>query len=91
MKEFQAIVAAKVGLHARPAAIFATLAKSSGATVRLAKVSNGEVSPMVDGASVLRVMTLGVRCGDEVLVSVEGASEEEIADQLKAIIEADAP
>ncbi|MEY3649936.1 MAG: hypothetical protein RL370_639 [Actinomycetota bacterium] len=87
MKEFRAVVAASVGLHARPAALFSQAAKSSGNTVRLAKIVDGQIGARVDGASVLRVMTLGVKCGDEVVVTVEGESEEETIAKLKEIIE----
>jgi len=87
MKEFRSIVASAVGLHARPAALFAATAKGSGSTVRLAKIVAGQPTGAVDGASVLRVMTLGVKCGDEVVVTVEGESEEETSTKLRAIIE----
>ena len=87
MKEFRSVVASAVGLHARPAALFASTAKGSGDVVRLAKIVNGQATPTVDGASVLRVMTLGVKCGDEVVVSVEGANEDETIVKLQAIVE----
>jgi phosphotransferase system HPr-like phosphotransfer protein len=32
-------------------------------------------------------MTLGVKCGDEVLVTVEGATEEETSVKLQEIVE----
>lgn len=87
MKEFRTLVASAVGLHARPAALFASSAKSSGCSVKISKVVNGEVSAPVDGASVLRVMTLGVKCGDEILVQVTGESEGATVEALRAIVE----
>ncbi len=87
MKEFQSTVASAVGLHARPAALFASVAKSSGCTVRLSKIVDGVISSPVDGASVLRVMTLGVKCGDEILVHVDGASEIQTLAELQKIVE----
>ncbi|MEI6406531.1 MAG: HPr family phosphocarrier protein [Actinomycetes bacterium] len=88
MKEFRTTVASAVGLHARPAALFASSAKSSGCSVRLAKVlPTGELSPDIDGASVLRVMTLGVKFGDEIVVRVEGPEEDSVAAALKVIVE----
>jgi len=87
MKEFRSVVAAAVGLHARPAALFASTAKASGSVVRLAKIVDGQMSATVDGASVLRVMTLGVKCGDEVVVSVQGDNEEETLAKLQEIVE----
>ena len=53
----------------------------------LAKIVDGAPTAPVDGASVLRVMTLGVKCGDEVLVTVEGESEEETSAKLQEIVE----
>lgn len=87
MKEFHSTVASSVGLHARPAALFASVAKKSGCTVRLSKVIDGEPSASVDGASVLRVMTLGVKCGDQILVIVDGAKEDQTIADLKNIVE----
>jgi len=87
MKEFRSVVASAVGLHARPAALFASTAKGSGCTVRLAKIVDGQATAAVDGASVLRVMTLGVKFGDEVIVTVEGDTEEETIAMLQAIVE----
>lgn len=87
MKEFRSVVASAVGLHARPAALFASTAKASGDVVRLSKIVEGLATPAVDGASVLRVMTLGAKCGDEVVVTVEGATEEETVTKLKEIVE----
>jgi phosphocarrier protein len=55
--------------------------------VRLAKIVDGAPTTPVDGASVLRVMTLGVKCGDEVLVTVEGENEEETSAKLQEIVE----
>lgn len=87
MKEFRTLVASPVGLHARPASLFSRSAKESGCTVRLAKVSAGSISDFVDGSSILRVMTLGVKYGDEIVVQVEGESEDATATALQALAE----
>ena len=87
MKEFRSVVASAVGLHARPAALFAATAKNSGNTVRVWKIVDGHGTAAVDGASVLRVMTLGVKCGDEVVVTVEGDTEVETIVKLQEIVE----
>ena len=87
MQEFRTTVASPVGLHARPASLFSRSAKDSGCVVRLAKVSDGTLSEFVDGSSILRVMTLGVKCGDEIVVQVEGENEVVIADALRTLAE----
>jgi len=87
MKEFRTVVASEVGLHARPASLFSRTAKESGCVVRLAKVTNGTISDFVDGASILRVMTLGVKFGDEIVVQIEGETEEATAAALQILAE----
>ncbi|MFP5347824.1 MAG: HPr family phosphocarrier protein [Actinomycetes bacterium] len=57
-------VGSSVGLHARPAAVIAQAATEAGVPVTLA-VPGG--TP-VDAGSALLIMTLGAKCGDEVVV-----------------------
>ena len=87
MKEFRSHVVAAVGLHARPASLFAQMSKKSGCTVRLAKVVEGVPGDMIDGSSILKIMSLGIRSGEEVLVQVEGDAEVETAAELQKIVE----
>jgi phosphocarrier protein len=87
MEEFRTVVASPVGLHARPASLFSRSAKESGCVVRLAKISNGTISEFVDGTSILRVMTLGVKFGDEIVVQVEGEKEIVTAQLLQSLAE----
>lgn len=87
MEEFRSTVASPVGLHARPASLFSRSAKESGCKVMLAKITNGVTSEFVDGASILRVMTLGVKFGDEIIVRVEGENEVDTARLLQGLAE----
>jgi phosphocarrier protein HPr len=88
MKEFLAKVGSPVGLHARPAALFAQSAKSSGCNVSIAKISeDGAESQIVDASSILKIMTLGIKCGETIKVQVEGDNEEAAAASLQAIVE----
>ena len=88
VKEFVTKVASPVGLHARPAALFAQAAKASGCKVQLAKIgADGNESPLVDGASILKIMSLGIKCGESIKVQIEGESEEATAANLKSIVE----
>ena len=87
MKEFISVVASEVGLHARPASLFVNAAKSSGCKVQLTKVVDGIPGAYVDGASILKVMALGIKCGESVSVQIEGENEAAAIDSLKAIIE----
>jgi phosphotransferase system HPr (HPr) family protein len=87
MKEFRTHVVAAVGLHARPASLFAQMSKKSGCEVRLGKVVDGVVGELIDGASILKIMSLGVRRGEEIIVQVNGESEAETSDELRKIVE----
>lgn len=74
-----ATVASAVGLHARPAAIFAHAVDDTGFDVTLA--FGGEEA---DAASVIEVMALGIGHGDEVVLSCE---DDAASDSLDALVE----
>jgi multiphosphoryl transfer protein len=77
-------VTLRQGLHARPAAILARRAKALGAPITLA--AHGRES---DARSVVGIMALGVRCGDELLVcSASGGLSEAVAAMAAALEEA---
>ncbi|EFA22235.1 HPr family phosphocarrier protein [Bifidobacterium gallicum] len=67
-----------VGIHARPAAQFAAAVTGSGCTVTIAK---GDGAP-VAANSILAIMGLGVKNGDDVTITVEGDNAEQVADDL---------
>lgn len=85
MPERTVVVASKVGLHARPAAVFVKTAAEQPAAVKIRK---GDAAP-VDAASILAIMTLGVEHGDEVVLSAEGEAADESLDALVALLERD--
>ena len=88
MKEFVTKVGSPVGLHARPASLFAKASKESGSKVLLAKIAeDGTESPLVDGSSILKIMALGIKCGESIKVQVEGDTEEATVAALQAIVE----
>lgn len=71
MKEFSYTITDPVGIHARPAGLLAKAAKAYQSTVILYK---GEKSANV--TRLMAVMGLGVKCGDTVKVTAEGADED---------------
>ena len=85
MPERTVVVASKVGLHARPAAVFVKAAAEQPAKVQIRK---GDAAP-VDASSILAIMTLGVEHGDEVTLAAEGEGAEESLDALVALLEID--
>ena len=86
MVEFEAVVAAEVGLHARPAALFVQAVAAAGCSVKLTKIAVDGSIKTADGTSILQVMSLGVACGESVKVEVLGENEAEVAAQLKALL-----
>ncbi|MBK0867690.1 MAG: HPr family phosphocarrier protein [Saccharopolyspora sp.] len=82
----RATIAAAVGLHARPAALLASAAAGQPAAVTIAKVTDDRPGDPVDASSVLGLMTLGARQGEQVELSSESA---EALDELVALLERD--
>lgn len=66
MPQRRVAVASAEGLHARPAALFVKAAAESGEAVRIAKAGSE-----VDARSILAVLSLDVRHGDEVLLTAD--------------------
>jgi len=69
--ERRVVVGIAEGLHARPAALFAKLAGAQPYPVTIRKP---EGTP-VPAASILSIMTLGARAGDEVVLATDGAAD----------------
>jgi phosphocarrier protein len=74
-------VGSRVGLHARPAALIAQAATETGVPVTIAT----NAGQPVDAGSALLIMTLGAKCGDQVVVSSEDeAAMRKVADLVTA-------
>ncbi|MUL39969.1 HPr family phosphocarrier protein [Streptomonospora sp. PA3] len=84
MAQRRVTVQSEVGLHARPAALFVEAAAKAGGEVTVAK---GEGTP-VSAKSILAVMGLDVRKGDEIVISAEGDDADALLDRLVEIAEA---
>jgi phosphocarrier protein len=91
MPERRVTVASQVGLHARPAALFVRAAGRTGVGVTIAKAG----AAAVDARSLLAVMALDVRHGDEVVLAADGdganAALDELADLLASDLDAPTP
>lgn len=70
MAERTVKIGSKVGLHARPAAMFVKAASEQPVKVKIKKVSS-DADP-VDAASILGIMTLGAEYQDEVVLTADG-------------------
>ncbi|HYY82829.1 MAG TPA: HPr family phosphocarrier protein [Actinomycetes bacterium] len=85
MSERRAVVGSKVGLHARPAALFVQAAARLPVKVTIAK---GDKDP-VDARSILAVLGLDVRGGEEVVLAAEGDGADRALDELVVVVETD--
>jgi len=72
----------KLGLHARAAAKFVTLASSFASDVRLAR--NGQE---VNGKSIMGVMMLAASRGSDITLIVNGDDESQAIDKLSELVE----
>ena len=86
MIERTATIASTVGLHARPAAIFAEAAGDLGFEVTIARAGE-PVEDAVDADSMLALMSLGVEHGEVVVLRTENDSAGDSLDQLARILE----
>jgi phosphocarrier protein HPr len=71
MPERRATVGSRVGLHARPAALFVKAASELNVEVKIAKPGGKPVSTR----SILSVLALNAKGGDEVVLSAEGEAD----------------
>ena len=85
MPERKVTVASSVGLHARPATIFTQAAAKQPVKVTIAKAGGTPV----DARSVLFVLGLDVRGGDEVVIAAEGDGADAALDELEAVLQRD--
>jgi phosphocarrier protein HPr len=88
MTERTATIASRVGLHARPAAIFAEAAGELDFEVTIAR-ENEPADEAMDAASILSLMSLGASHGDVVVLRAEGEGADQALDLLMKILETD--
>ena len=82
MAERRVKVTTEVGIQARPATVFVEAAAQSKGEVTIAK-PGGEPH---DAKSILQVLTLDVRSGEEIVLT---GDDEEVLDRLAALVSAD--
>ena len=68
MSERRVAVASAVGLHARPASLFARAAAETGLLITLTTTAGRSAN----AASILEVLSLGVGCGEIVTITAHG-------------------
>jgi phosphocarrier protein len=85
MPQRHALVGSKVGLHARPAALFVQAVSRQPVKVTIAKPG----AKPVPANSILSVLALDARGGDEVVLSAEGEGSDAALDELVSLITGD--
>lgn len=78
-------IASSVGLHARPAALFVEAAANTGLDVEISRPGEDAV----DATSILGVMALGAKHGEEVVLSAEGENADAVLDGLVELLSRD--
>lgn len=81
MKTIKYTITDELGIHARPAGMITKLAKGLQS-----KITIGTPAKMVDAAKVIGIMSLCMKQGDEITVSVEGEDESEAAAAMQALL-----
>jgi len=78
-------IASSVGLHARPAALFVQAATATGLPVQIGR--DGE--DPVDARSILGVMALGAKNGEQVVLTADGEGADGALDGLVELLSRD--
>ncbi len=83
MKNFSYTIKDEIGIHARPAGLLAKKAKEFQSVVTLEKDGKAAAA-----TKLMAIMGMGVKCGDTVNVTVEGADEETAAAAMEEFFKA---
>jgi len=71
MKSFTYTITDSVGMHARPASLLAKEIKNYKSGITISK--DGKT---IDAGKVMMLMSLGIKCGEAIVVEVSGEDEE---------------
>lgn len=77
----EVIIVNKLGLHARAAAKFVTLASRFGCDIQLSRDGR-----QVNGKSIMGVMMLAAAQGSQVVLQADGEDEHEAVEELSSLI-----
>lgn len=78
MKSFSYTIKDETGIHARPAGLLVKKAKEFESVITLEKEGKTAAA-----TKLIAIMGMGVRCGDTINVTVEGADEEKAAAEIE--------
>lgn len=81
MKTFNYIITDKLGIHARPASMLVKEARKYQSEIKIKKGENE-----VFASQMLMLMSLGVKKGDEVIITINGEDEEVAYEAIAAFL-----
>lgn len=81
MKSFKYVIKDKAGIHARPAGIVVKEVKKFESEIRI--TAHGKT---IDASDLMKLMAMGIKCGDEIAVEISGADEETAEEAVKKVI-----
>ena len=98
MKEFKYVVTDAQGIHARPAGILVKAIAKKTSDIKIKKAGDtrevnaksimGMMSlTLMPGEEITVVMSLGVKKGNEVIITAEGEDEEEAIAEIQKVLE----
>lgn len=79
--EFNLQIQNQAGLHARPAAMFAQKASSFKSNIMIFKEGKN-----ANAKSIISIMGLGVKKGDNLLIKIDGPDASEAGEALKKLV-----
>ncbi|MCL2821249.1 MAG: HPr family phosphocarrier protein [Oscillospiraceae bacterium] len=81
MTEVKYIIKDELGIHARPAGLLVKKCTDFKSDIKI-----GRPDKMVDAKRVIGVMALGMKCGDELTLTFDGADEKDAAVAVEAFL-----
>lgn len=83
MKTFTYTIKDKIGIHARPAGLLVKKAKEFESIITIEK--NGKTAA---ATKLMAIMSMGIKFGDTINVTIEGADEDKAATEMEAFFSA---
>ena len=79
MKSFNYVITDPIGIHVRPAGMLVREAHNYASAISIVKGGK-----KADARKLIVLMSLGIKCGDEITVEVEGEDEETAVSAMEA-------
>ena len=83
MKTFTYTIKDKIGIHARPTGLLVKKAKEFESIITIEK--NGKTAA---ATKLMAIMSMGIKFGDTIHVTIEGADEDKAATEMEAFFSA---